>query len=271
MKTRRSMHERLAYGRALIGLQQTHPNPALAEMAGLCGYDFVMLDAEHGVFSEQDYLQSLQALAAGDVLGWVRLADGDTRAVGRFLDMGVDAIVAPNVSTAEQAQSLVRAMSYPPRGTRGFGAPAHRAIRYGMDLAEHLKAPRGNTYLLVLIESAQGIEIGDAILGVDGVDGALIGPSDLSASLGDLRNYAQPAYAKAMASVERATLAAGKVLGTAPHAGNSLEALLARGHRMFILDADMSLIREAMASQVAKAKATIEKSGAGESQEGGSA
>src|SRR5207244_2945457 len=102
---------------------------AVAEMAGMCGYDFLLLDAEHGVFSERDYLQTLQALAATEALALVRLAKHDPQALGRYLDMGVDGIVVPNVSTAEQARTLTRAMEYPPAGTRGFGAPLHRATR----------------------------------------------------------------------------------------------------------------------------------------------
>jgi 2-keto-3-deoxy-L-rhamnonate aldolase RhmA len=75
---------------------QTHPNSALA---GMCGYDFLLLDGEHGVFSEMDYLHTLQALAATDALAVVRLCNHDAQAVGRYLNMGVDAIVAPNVAT----------------------------------------------------------------------------------------------------------------------------------------------------------------------------
>jgi len=223
-------------------------------MVGMCGYDFLMLDGEHGVFSEQDYLQTLQALSSADVLAFVRLAGHNTHAIGRYLDMGVDAIVVPNVSTVEQASALVRAMEYPPAGTRGFGASAHRATRYGMDLEEHMKSPREGVCLVVMIESSVGVANVEAILAVEGVDGVFIGPSDLTANLGDARNFSQPAYVQAVAHVERAAAARGKLLGTAPHPGNPLEALLARGHHLLVLDADMSLIREAMTSQVLKAK-----------------
>lgn len=254
MKPQRSVLERLSTQRALIGLLQTHPNPALAEMAGMCGYDFLMLDGEHGVLSEQDYLQTLQALTATDALAFVRLAGHDTHAVGRYLDMGVDAIVVPNVSTVEQATALARAMEYPPAGTRGFGASAHRATRYGMDMEAHLKSPREGACLVVMIESSLGVANVEAILAVEGVDGVFIGPSDLTANLGEARNFSLPAYVQAMAHIERAAAARGKLLGTAPHAGSPLEALLARGHRLLIVDADMSLVREAMTSQVLKAK-----------------
>jgi 4-hydroxy-2-oxoheptanedioate aldolase len=259
MKPRKSLVERLSAQKALLGLQQTHPNPVLAELAGMCGYDFLMLDSEHGLFSEEDYLRAIQAVAATGLLVLVRLAGHSTHAVGRYMDVGVDAILVPNVSTAEQAKALVRAMEYPPRGTRGFGAALHRGTRYGMDLAEHLKAPRANVSLLVLIESTVGVSNAESILDVEGVDGVVVGPSDLTADLGNLRDFSQPAYREALGRIEQAALARGKLLGTAPHAGNPLESLIARGHRLFILDADISLIREAMSSQVSKARATLEK------------
>ena len=90
MSQRGSLVERLKEVLALLGLVQTHPNPALTEMAGICGYDFLMLDAEHGVFSEQDYLLALQALRSTAMSAFVRLAGHDAQAIGRYLDMGVD-------------------------------------------------------------------------------------------------------------------------------------------------------------------------------------
>lgn len=257
MKARRTLQERLATQRALIGLLQAHPNPALAEMAGMCGYDFLLLDGEHGVFSESDYLQTLQALAAADVLAMVRLGKHDTQALGRYLDMGADVTVVPNVSTAEQARTLARAMEYPPAGTRGFGAPLHRATRYGMDLAAHLKAPRQGVCLVVIIESASGVANVEDILAVEGIDGVIIGPSDLTADLGCAGDFSQAAYARAVARIERAAAARGKLLGTAPHPGSPFEALVARGHRLLIIGDDVSLVREAMSAQVAKARSYL--------------
>jgi 4-hydroxy-2-oxoheptanedioate aldolase len=262
MRSLRTLQERLSTQPALIGLLQTHPNPALAEMAGMCGYDFLLLDGEHGVFSERDYLQTLQALAAADVLAMVRLPGQDTRAVGRYLDMGAEALVVPNVSTAEQARALVRAMEYPPAGTRGLGAAAHRATRYGIDLAAHLKAPRAGAALLPIIESALGVANVAEILAVPGVDGVIVGPSDLTADLGCAGDFSQPRYAQAMARIAQATAAQGKLLGTATHPGYPIETLVAHGHRFAIVGADMPLIREAMSAQVAKARSDLAGPGA---------
>ena len=257
MKPHSSLHERLSTRRVLIGLMQTYPNPVLAEMAGMCGYDFVIVDDEHGVFGEIDHVQALRALDSVNALALVRLAGHDLRAVGRYLDIGADVIVAPNVTTAEQARALVRAMVYPPAGTRGFGASGHRATRYGMDLAAHLKAPREGVSLVVIIESALGVANVEDILAVDGVDGAIIGPWDLTADLGCAGDFSQPQYAQAVARIEQAAVARGKLLGTGPHPGNPLEALVARGHRLLVIGGDMPLIREAMNAQVSQARSCL--------------
>lgn len=263
MKAGRSLRERLATRRALIGMIQVLPNTAISEMAGMCGYDFIILDGEHGVFDERDYFHTLQTLAATEVLAFVRVGNHDPQAVGRYLDLGADGIVVPNVSTAEQAKTLARAIEYPPAGTRGLAI--HRATRYGLDLAAYLKAPRDRACLLFLIESALGVANADDILGVDGVDGVFIGPSDLTADLGRPGDFSQPAYAEAVARIEKAAAASGKIVGTGPHPGFPLEALVARGHRLLLVGGDMSLVRQAMTSQVASAKAAVEGQEAGAS------
>lgn len=258
MKARRTLHERLSTQRALIGLLQTHSNPALTELAAMCGYDFIILDDEHGVFSPNDHLQTLRALSFTDVAAFVRLSGHDLQAVGRYLDMGVDGILVPNVTSAEQASAVVLAMDYPPVGTRGFGASLHRGTRYGLDLATHLKAPRAGAALVVIIESALGVANVEEILSIDGVDGAVIGPWDLTANLGCAGDFSHPAYAEAMIRIERAASTRGKIFGTAPNPSYPLETLLARGHRLLIVGADMSLMRDAVCAAVAKAKSCLE-------------
>jgi 2-keto-3-deoxy-L-rhamnonate aldolase RhmA len=223
----------------------------------MCGYDFLILDGEHGLFGERDYLHTLHALAAADALTFVRMANRDGQAAGRYLDLGADAIVVPNVSTAEQARAMALAMEYPPAGTRGFGASLHRATRYGMQIAEHLQAPRARAALLVIIESALGATNANDILAVEGIDGVIIGPGDLSADLGCVGDYAQPAFAKAVERIEQAALSREKLLGTAPHPGSPVEALAARGHRLLIAAADISLLREAMTSQLEKIRSSL--------------
>jgi 4-hydroxy-2-oxoheptanedioate aldolase len=108
-----------------------------------------------------------------------------------------------------------------------------------------------------MVESPIGVGNVEDIVVVEGVDGVIIGPADLTATLGNGGDFDQPAYVEAVGCIERAVAGRGKILGTAPHPGSPPEALVARGHRLLIVGADMPLIREAMVSQVAKAKACL--------------
>jgi 4-hydroxy-2-oxoheptanedioate aldolase len=257
MRPARSLHDRLSTQGALLGLLLTRPDLALTEMASVCGYDFLFLDGEHGVFSEMELLITLQLLSGTGVASMVRLPSHDTRALGRYLDMGADAIAVPNVNTPEQASVLARAMEYPPTGTRGFSASIHRVTQYGVAVEAHLQSPRGHATLWVIIESALGAQNAQEILAVPGVDGAIIGPFDLSADLGQAGDFTRAAYAQALGRVEEAASKHRKMLGTAPHPGYPLETLLAHGHRLFILGADISVLREAMSAQVAQARSRL--------------
>jgi 2-keto-3-deoxy-L-rhamnonate aldolase RhmA len=259
MRQRRTVKKRLTTQRALIGLLQIYPNSAFAELAGTCGYDFIILDGEHGVFSDRDYLQTLQVLSGVETLSIIRLPEHDTKALGRYMDLGVDAILVPNIATAEQARLMVRGMSYPPTGTRGFAAALHRGTRYGLDLDEHLQNPRNGVCLLVLVESALGVANIDEICKVEGVDGVIIGPADLAVDLGCPGDFSQAVYREAFAQVERAAKSHGKILGTVPHPGFPLDNLLATGHQLLILDADINLIKEAMVSQVTEATSCLQR------------
>ena len=112
--------------------------------------------------------------------------------------------------------------------------------------------------LIVMIESALGVANVDDIAAVDGVDGIFIGPADLSASLGCQGDFASSLYVDALERIERAAAANGKFVGTVPLKTYPIETLLARGHRVILLGADMTLIRDAMTSQLDKARSAIQ-------------
>jgi 4-hydroxy-2-oxoheptanedioate aldolase len=257
MTRRHSLSVKLGNARALLGLLQAHASPWLTELVAMCGYDFVFLDGEHGIFSEGEIVQALQTLTATDTLGMIRLRTHDTQSLGRYLDMGADAIVVPNVSTVEQARMLAAAMNFPPRGTRGMGASLHRVTRYGLDKGNATGLEQERTALLVIIESASGVVNAEGILAIEGVDGVIIGPSDLSADMGFPGDFSQHEFKQAVSQIEKAALSSEKILGTAPYDGSPIEALLERGHQLLILDADVSLVRDALLPRLEQAKSHL--------------
>lgn len=249
----------------LIGLLQTQPSLLVTELAGFCGYDFVFLDGEHGTFCDASIVEALQYLGAANLLSIVRTRGSDPRDIGRFMDFGASIILVPDVRSADQARALAAGMKYPPSGTRGFGASLHRSTKYGATLAAHMDGDSDASVLMVIIESEAGVLQVEAILDVDGVGGAFIGPMDLSNSVGA---FDTPAYGVAVARIERAARERGKLIGTAPHPGSDVDALLRRDYDLIVLGSEVSTFRAALEDQVERFRARVREYQGGKSNGG---
>lgn len=259
--TRRGLKQSLMRGDAVFGLMQTYPNPIFTELAAVCDYDFIVADCEHGLFSDRDILSALHAVQATDTALFVRMRDHDTAAIGRYLNMGAKGILVPDVTTAAQAQLLVRATLYPPHGTRGFAPSAQRVSAYGTKLTAHIAAPLGDAVLAIQIESMLGVENLADILDVDGIDAVIVGPADLTANLGAVTDYSSPAFVEALARIEHSAKQRGKTFGMPPLASQPIELLLRRGHRIFIVGSDIGLTRDALQQHLQSARGLADNSG----------
>lgn len=200
------LKSRLREGTRLRGGVVRVPAEVLVELSGISGLDYLLIDCEHG----PDDLVALQqhiALAQAHGLSvLVRVGRGDPNMVLRVLDLGAEGIIAPHVDSAQEAAEVVRSAHYPPLGERGF-ATYSRAGRYGaVSAAEHLRAAQ-DVLVVVMVESAAGVENTDEILAVDGIDAVWVGPADLAVSLGVPPG--DPAVGKAMDEVHGAARAAG--------------------------------------------------------------
>jgi 4-hydroxy-2-oxoheptanedioate aldolase len=224
----RTLRERLGVGQPLLGLLQMYPNRSLEELAAASGYDFLMVDGEHGYFTDAELRATLGALANTDTLTLYRVPKLEPQLAERGLELGADMIVAPLVSTVEDAKAMARATT-----SRKGG-------------------------LIVLLETKGGVENAAAILAVDGVDGVIIGPGDLSNDLGIKGQYSHPTFTQAFSRIERAAAAARKPYGTIAHGNNTLEALSARGHTILLQTSDHALIGAALKSQAAAARSALQ-------------
>ena len=149
---RRRLHSR----DLLVGALLTIPDPAVASILGRSGFDFVVVDAEHGAFTLTTMRACLDALAAGPAATVARLAGHDPVPIKQALDLGFDAVQIPSVSTAEEAAAAVRASRLAPGGARGLGLG--RASGYGSDLGRYLRESDRSTGVLVMIEDVTGVE-----------------------------------------------------------------------------------------------------------------
>ncbi|MBD1593722.1 HpcH/HpaI aldolase/citrate lyase family protein [Arthrobacter sp. S1_S22] len=199
--------QRMAAGETQIGLWSVLADGYSAEIIAGCGYDWLLLDAEHGPNDLRSVLAQLQGVAAaGSLLGGmaqdlsqpvVRLPHGDTVLIKQYLEVGVQNLLIPMVDTAAQAAELVRAVRYPPLGVRGMGSGLGRSSRWGR-LTDYVSAAADNICLVVQIETVQALENLDEIAATEGVDGVLFGPADLAADMGYAGQRSHPEVTRAI-------------------------------------------------------------------------
>jgi 4-hydroxy-2-oxoheptanedioate aldolase len=241
---RNSFKRALGAGEEQIGLFLGTANAYIAELVAGTGFDWVLIDGEHGPNDLHTIIAQLQALAAYPVRPVVRTLDHDVARIKQLLDAGAQTLMVPMVETAEQARSLVRAVRYPPQGVRGVGTSMARAARWNgvVDYFSHADAEQ---CLIVQIESRAALAALEEIAQVDGVDAVFVGPSDLAASMGHLGNPGHPdvkaAVAKAIAQVAAAGKAAG-VFSADPAAAAAYREL---GANFLLVGVDVSLLRNA--------------------------
>lgn len=170
-------------GKIQIGMGLGSGEAAMAEIAAGSGYDWLWIDAEHGPSTINDIIAQARAIAGygGQVI--VRPLNGDRFLIKQLLDAGIQNIMAPMVETKEQAEEIAKSMYYPPRGHRGFGAPAVRAGRWGR-LPEYIEFAEDELFLMVQIENKKGIKNLKDIVMTDGVDAIFLGPADLAVDMG---------------------------------------------------------------------------------------
>lgn len=167
-----------------IGTFLEIPSPQLVELLGLAGFDFVIIDCEHGAIGLEKTEDLIRAAATTGISPMVRVARCDPIAIRQPLDMGAAGVHVPQINSAEMARQAVRAATFFPKGERGL-QPFVRAASYrAYPTAEFLQEANENVVVVLHIEGVEGVANFDEILKVDGVDVAFIGPYDLSQSLG---------------------------------------------------------------------------------------
>lgn len=184
----------------LWGLWLGLVNTTCAEISASAGFDWLLIDGEHGPFELQSMQHHLQALAAYDVSPIIRVEEGRTALIKRVLDTGVQTLLVPMVETAEQARELVLDVNYPPLGRRGMGGALARAARWNR-IPDYTKIANQEICLIIQVETVAAMHNLNEIAAVEGIDGIFIGPTDLSASMGHIGNADHP---DVVAAIERA-------------------------------------------------------------------
>jgi 4-hydroxy-2-oxoheptanedioate aldolase len=170
-----NVRKKWANSQVAIGTWAVVPAISTTQTLGQSGFDFVVFEQQHGFIAQENLLPLIQAAQLTGCTPIVRVGEDDIMGIGRALDLGARGIIVPMVSTPEQAQAIADAMKFPPLGKRSYGG-----------LRNHASTREANddVFCIVMIETPEGVKNADKILSVPGIDGAFIGPSDLTLTMG---------------------------------------------------------------------------------------
>lgn len=227
------------------------------EMLGQAGFDWLVIDAEHGPNDLRTILTQLQVLASTDAHPVVRVPVGETYMIKQILDAGAQTVLVPMVESADEARQLVRDVTFPPNGDRGVGFALARASRFST-IADYGQTADAEICLLVQVENLRGMSALDEILAVEGVDGVFIGPADLAADMGHMGNAAHPDVQAVIMDALARIRTAGKAPGILSTRDEMTNNAIAAGAQFVAVGADVLLLGNAARALAAKWQATRE-------------
>ena len=247
-----SFRQRLIAGERLNGTLISLGSPEVAEVLAGLGFDWFFLDNEHSPLEALE-LQGI-IRAAGSTPCVVRVSHSAEVPIKKALDIGAAGIIAPMVNSAEQAAQVVSWAKYPPAGTRGVGIG--RAHGYGLKFQDYVQRANAEVAVIVQCEHIDAVNNIEAIVRVPGVDAVLIGPYDLSASMGRLGQVTHP---EVVAAIDRVTAACRTVnvpLGIFGLSAQAVQPYIERGYTLIVAGVDTVLLGQAAAQLLAQLKAS---------------
>jgi 4-hydroxy-2-oxoheptanedioate aldolase len=251
-----SLRARIRAGVALFGVWAGLGSPLGAELLGRAGFDWVVVDLEHGAATESELLAHLTAIEVTGAAALVRPQSGERLRVGRALDLGAAGIVVPRLDTAEQAREAVTFMRYPPDGQRGV-ALLTRGARLGEVGHGEVAYVNRDIVGIVQIETPGALREADDIAAIDGVDVLFVGPADLSHSLGVPGRFEDKTYLAALRSVVDACRAHHKAAGILLYDPASFGPHLEMGFTFVGLGADLSFVANGAKAALAAVKGGV--------------
>lgn len=245
--------------RPVIGSWINSASPIVAELMATTGFNFLTVDVEHSAVDLVQTQALFQAIRSGNPLcaPLVRLAGNSYADTKRYLDAGAAGVIAPFINSEDQARELVRSVKYPPVGMRGVGFC--RANSYGMRLKEAVAVANDETFVCVQIEHVDAVRNIDAILSVPGIDATIIGPYDLSASMGITAQFDHPDMVAAIYSIGAACKRHGVAAGIHVVQPNVAEVLqrYREGYRFIAYSLDITMLMNACMGGLAEIRESI--------------
>lgn len=212
----KSLKARLQNGECLYGMSFHSSSPTMAEIAGWAGYDFIIIDLEHGFGGISEALRCIHAISSANTPIIVRVPEVNHVWVKKVLDLGPQGLIFPLIDGPETAKRAVSYCRYPPYGVRGVATPIVRASRFGID-QEYANEYAKDLLILCQVETEEAVTNVAGIAGVDGVDGIMVGPLDLSASVGYLHDPRNEKVREMMRKIESTVLGFERKEGGGPY------------------------------------------------------
>lgn len=233
---------RLKHGDLLIGTMVTLSNPSIAEVLINAGFDWLFVDLEHSPMDVKD-AQAIQQAVGDRAACILRLPLNDEIWIKKSLDTGAAGIMLPQVNTMADAQRAVRLSKYPPQGSRSIGTA--RANAYGSELQSYAGRANLETIVVTQVETIEAVRNVEGILSVEGLDAVLVGPYDLSASMGLIGQVEHADVQAAIAQVRQACQAHAIPIGIFTASAISAKAYAAQGFSLIAISTDLLLLDQA--------------------------
>ena len=232
------LREWLESGQTCVGVCLALTDPQVSEMLGDVGYDFTWVDMEHSPYSIETGLAHVMAVRGTDCAPLVRVPSHDPVLIKPILELAPAGIIVPRVQTAEDVSTAVSGCRYPPHGARGYG-PVRAATYHGMRPPAYLGSMEATPLIFVQIEDIEAVNNIDGILAVEGLDGVILGPCDLSGTMGKLGDITAPGVVEAMDRVVARCKAHGKLSGVATfYDAETFSAWIDKGVNIISLNTD---------------------------------
>jgi len=247
----KGLKKKIRNGEAVIGCWLNLGSALTAEIVGSAGYDWVLIDLEHGAGEEKDVMSQLQALHHSNTAAIVRVESDQKQRIHRVLDAGAEGVMVPHIDDSNQARKVVDGIRYPPGGSRGV-AKMVRASGFGKNFAEYYAGSNDNILGIVQIETPEALNNLDEIAAIDGVDVLFIGPADLTMSMGIFGEFEHPLFTDAVNATVAAANKVGKAAGILIFNPDEYSRYYQMGLRVIACGADATFVAEGSRTMAAK-------------------
>jgi 4-hydroxy-2-oxoheptanedioate aldolase len=224
------LKKRLLDKKASYGVISPTTDPVVCEYIGLCGMDFYIMDAEHGALTMSEVAHMIRACESFNITPLARINSLDDKMILQYFDAGIMGVMMPGTNTVDDCKKLVQAVKYYPQGNRGLGPVRSADYMAGkFSQAEYLQFSNDQTLVLPMIETTACMQNLSEMVKVDGVDGFILGPRDLSLSMGFTDGPAHDEVKKVINEAIRIVTGAGKIFGTVATTAEQAKELTDKG------------------------------------------